>query len=198
MPRTNPTRIPKEAKKVFEGVLFDVYQWKQELFDGKFGDYEMLAARDNTQIILLNEKDEILIQYEEQPHRGKFISLPGGQIDDNEDPIHATIRECEEETGLIPQNVKLLKVSIPNFRVDLNSYFFLGKGFTQGTKQISSSEKSEIQFINFDEFIELGENQNFRSSYEFKTELIKAKYDKTHRERLYKQIIEQNEISISH
>ena len=27
-------KIPNNAKRVFKGVIFDVYQWEQEVFDG--------------------------------------------------------------------------------------------------------------------------------------------------------------------
>jgi hypothetical protein len=34
MPKDQPTKFPASAKKVFEGVLYDVYQWPQKLYDG--------------------------------------------------------------------------------------------------------------------------------------------------------------------
>ena len=62
----NCMKIPNKAKKVFEGVIFDIYQWQQEMYDGSTATFEMLD-RDNTiqviatmddKIILINEKNK--------------------------------------------------------------------------------------------------------------------------------------------
>ena len=38
--------IPANAKKVFHGVIFDVYQWEQEMFDGTKEIFEKLKRPD--------------------------------------------------------------------------------------------------------------------------------------------------------
>ena len=35
-------KVPKQAKRVFKGVIFDVYQWEQEMFDGTKEIFEKL------------------------------------------------------------------------------------------------------------------------------------------------------------
>lgn len=35
-------KLPPQAKKVFTGQIFDVYQWEQEMYDGSFETFEML------------------------------------------------------------------------------------------------------------------------------------------------------------
>ena len=37
--------IPPEAKCVFRGKIFDVYQWPQRLYDGSTATFEMLRRR---------------------------------------------------------------------------------------------------------------------------------------------------------
>jgi 8-oxo-dGTP diphosphatase len=51
-------------------------------------------------IILLNDQDEVLLlQRNIEPHRGTY-NIPGGICDLVEGPLHAAIREVEEETGI--------------------------------------------------------------------------------------------------
>lgn len=44
-------KIPSHATKVFSGVIFDVYQWEQELFNGNIATFEALR-RPSTVIII--------------------------------------------------------------------------------------------------------------------------------------------------
>lgn len=44
-------KIPSHAVKVFSGVIFDVYQWQQELFNGETATFEALR-RPSTVVII--------------------------------------------------------------------------------------------------------------------------------------------------
>ena len=53
--------IPKDAKLVFKGKLFDVYQWQQERFDGSFATYERLRRRPSVTIIPITTAGKVII-----------------------------------------------------------------------------------------------------------------------------------------
>ena len=57
-------KIPEHAKKVFEGVLFDVYQWEQECFDGSHATFEAVERLGSVNVIPV-VGDKILINDEE-------------------------------------------------------------------------------------------------------------------------------------
>jgi ADP-ribose pyrophosphatase len=44
-------KIPPHASKVFSGIIFDVYQWDQQLFNGKIATFEALT-RSSTVIVI--------------------------------------------------------------------------------------------------------------------------------------------------
>lgn len=91
-------KIPNHAKKVFSGVFHDVYQWEQEMFDGSFQTFEGLKRKDAVTILAITTDNKIIINNEEQPTVGRFISLPGGNSEGN-GFLNEAKRELEEETG---------------------------------------------------------------------------------------------------
>lgn len=105
--------VPDEAKRVFEGKIFDTYQWQQELFDGSEHTFEMLKRTDTVSVICVVE-DKILVIEDEQPHLGTRESFPGGRVDPEDLTIEAAAqREIVEETGYSFKNWRLIKVWQP-------------------------------------------------------------------------------------
>lgn len=99
-------KIPSHAKKVFSGVLFDVYQWEQEMFDGTHQTFEMVRGYDVAKAILIHD-GKIWLTHEHQPNHSK-IDMPGGMLHRDEDPSMGIQREVSEETGMIFQHYNLL------------------------------------------------------------------------------------------
>ncbi|MFI5240529.1 MAG: hypothetical protein ACHQUB_02375, partial [Candidatus Saccharimonadia bacterium] len=69
--------IPENADKVFSGILFDVYQWPQTLYDGKEVTFEAVSRRPTVQVIAV-KGDEIVLLHEEQPMKALSFNLIGG------------------------------------------------------------------------------------------------------------------------
>ena len=95
------TKKPDNAQKVFEGVLFNVYQWPQKMFDGSTITFESLERRDTVTIIPVTEDGKIIMTKQEQPCAKPFLSLPGGIMDPGEAVFVAAKRELMEETGYL-------------------------------------------------------------------------------------------------
>ena len=71
----NPMKIPDSAERVFEGKTFDVYQWKQEMFDGSMKIFEKLKRNHSVDIVAVSPDGDICIIEEEQPGRAPFLGL---------------------------------------------------------------------------------------------------------------------------
>ena len=64
--------IPKNAKKVFGGVIFEVWQWKQKMFDGSYAVFEKLKRPDTVNVVpVIGNKIMILIQRQPDWSRDK-------------------------------------------------------------------------------------------------------------------------------
>src|SRR5262249_7028087 len=91
--------LPPDAKCVFKGILFDVYQWEQKMFDGTTATFEKLKRHDTVLVIPVTTGKKIIMLEQEQPARPPFISFPGGRLEESENPLQAVHRELMEETG---------------------------------------------------------------------------------------------------
>ncbi len=103
LPSYRPSRIPPHAQKVFSGVLFDIYQWEQELYDGSTATFELAHQADGAVVIPVLPDGTILLVDEEQPGRSASINVPMGRVEKGETPEAGALRELKEETGLEPE-----------------------------------------------------------------------------------------------
>ncbi len=126
----NAKLIPPEAKKVFEGVIFDVFQWEQKLFDGSYATFEMLRRPDTVLVIAVDEEDKIIALREEQPgHAIRELRLPGGRVDPAlGSTLEAAKHELLEETGLEFSKWRLVEVVQPEVKIEWFIHVFLAEG----------------------------------------------------------------------
>ena len=167
--------IPPEAKKVFSGVLIDIYQWDQKVFDGTFKVFEKAKRKDAVSIIAVTENGKIILAHQEQPGRDPFTSTIGGGIDNGEDPLTAAKRELLEETGYEASEWVLYYAVQPNSKIDWAIYGFVAKGCHKVTDQaLDGAEKIEMLFLDFDEFTEFAVREDFIDT-QLKMKLLEAR-----------------------
>jgi ADP-ribose pyrophosphatase len=144
--------VPENAKRVFEGVIYDVYQWQQKMFDESSATFEMLRRPDTVQIIC-SDNNKLLVLEEEQPHAGRRTNFAGGRVDeDDESILSAAKREVLEETGLTFNNWKLLDVVQPHAKFEWFIYTYLASAKLSETDQkLDNGEKVTLLWLDFEE-----------------------------------------------
>jgi ADP-ribose pyrophosphatase len=178
--------LPKNAKLVFKGELYEVYQWEQKMYDGTTKTFEKVKKANSVNVVALVD-DKIIIQEQEQPHRDMFISLPGGRCEDNESEINTAKRELLEETGYMSDDFTLWKVTPSPFSSVIGeAHCFIAKNcYKVAEPNLDNGEKIRNKLVSFDEFIALYENELFRSK-DILHEFLHLSLDKGLKQDFYK------------
>ena len=153
--------IPANAMRVFKGIIYDVYHWKQERFDGSFATFEMLKRPDTVNVLAIKDNKIIVIR-DEQPARPPKMTLPGGRHDvESETELDCAKRELHEETGLRFRTWKLVQVKQVATKIEQFFYLFVASDFEgQDEPHVDAGgEKIEIMPMTLDELKKTAEAQ---------------------------------------
>lgn len=153
---------PSNAKRVFEGKIFDVYQWSQKMFDGSKVLFEKIK-RDDTVNVLPVLDGKIILTKQEQPGTAPFIGAVGGRIDEGESPLEAAKRELLEETGFTTEEFVLWDAIQPVEKIDWAAYTFIAKKCRQvRNPKLESGEKIKLFPVSFEEFLAIVADEKYR------------------------------------
>ena len=172
-------QIPRHAKKVFKGILFDVYQWEQKLFDESKTTFEGVVHTPSVQVIALTQDKKIVLLKEKQPFRGSFTSLVGGKVNSGEDYKTAAKRELLEETGMKCSQIEFFKIDKEAGHMIWNTKYYFAKGCKKVQEpQFDSGEKISVSLLDFEEFICEVAKPGFRNKG-FSLMVLQMHYEKT-------------------
>jgi ADP-ribose pyrophosphatase len=149
--------IPKNAKLVFKGVLFDVYQWKQKMFDGSYQTFEAIRRPYTVQVLATIGRN-VLVTEERQPGNAKVRNgFLGGRIEPGETALNAAKRELLEEAGLSSDNWKLIIIEEPNSnKIDWKIYFYVARNCKKVSEpHLDAGERIKVRALSYSEFIKL-------------------------------------------
>ncbi|MFA6050525.1 MAG: NUDIX hydrolase [Candidatus Paceibacterota bacterium] len=178
--------MPSHAKKVFDGQIFDVYQWEQELYDGTTAIYEKLKRADTAIVFGVLSDGRILLTEQEQPGKIPFRGAAGGRVDPGEDVLHAAKRELLEETGYEAERFILWDAQHPTSKIDWVVFTFIAKGLKEvGGQNLDPGEKIKLMPVTFDELVDIVTTGDFAEK-EIKPMFLQAKYNSEKMEELRK------------
>jgi len=157
----NAHLIPKDAKKVFSGVIYDVYQWPQKMFDGTTETFEMLKRADTVSVFPIKDGKLVVLKQLQPGWTAPKYGFPGGRVDpEDASPLEAVKRETQEETGLTFKNWKLVGVVQREEKLEWFHYKFVATDFEAGTDvHHDPGEQIEILYMSFDEVKELAKRE---------------------------------------
>lgn len=181
--------IPNDAQKVFKGVLFDVYQWEQEMFDKSKATFEKIKRKDTAGVIPITKEGKIILTEQEQPGTIPFVGTLGGRIDDGETPSEAAKRELKEEAGIETDDLVLWYADQFLEKIDWAVYMFVAYDCEPKIAQeFDIGEKIKLMYFSYDEFIDLVAKDNFRD-WDVSLKVFRALKDFQESERLRKLFI---------
>jgi ADP-ribose pyrophosphatase len=106
--------VPREIRKIYEGRVFTLQIETIPLPKGGELNAEIIRHPGSVVIIPMTDVGEILLVRQYRPAIGSWAwELPAGSLKPGEDGEKAAMRECHEETGLIPGNIEKLGAFFP-------------------------------------------------------------------------------------
>lgn len=162
---TSKQPLPKNAKQVFKGSMFDVYQWEQKMFDGSQETFEKIKRADTVNIIPITKDGQIILSKQKQPGTVPFFGSLGGAIEKDETPLEAGKRELLEEAGMVADTFILWDAVQFIEKIDWVIYTFLAKNCKKVQDQnLDSGEQIELVTITFEEYLKVIAEENYRDT----------------------------------
>jgi 8-oxo-dGTP pyrophosphatase MutT (NUDIX family) len=116
------------SKKVFEDRWFKARADACQFPDGRIIDpYYVVELPNWANAVVVTPNNEIvLVKQYRYPVDAVTLELPGGVINEGEDPMVAALRETQEETGYSSDQIQLICKTAPNPAINDNTaYFYL-------------------------------------------------------------------------
>lgn len=154
-------KIPDSAKKVFNGEIFEVYQWEQKMYDGSTHTFEALRRPDTIQIIPTSG-DAIYLSHEEQPNKPLSFTFLGGRQEESEVPLVVAQRELLEEAGLESMDWELIKTYESEGKIQWNTHLFVARNCQKVAEpKLDAGEKIEVVPVKWEEFLAIVQRDDF-------------------------------------
>lgn len=137
------------SKTIYRNAWISVHEDETLTPEGDKGTYAYLESRNSCMVVAVNELNEIyLVHGFRYPSKSYGWELPGGG-GDNEDPLHASQRELEEETGIRATTwEKLGEAYVCNGLMTEQMTIYLAQGLTfDGQKEHSSEHFDGMRFF---------------------------------------------------
>lgn len=177
--------IRPDARKVFQGIIFSVWQWKQKLYDGSAATFEGLSRRDSVNIIGLLPDKQVLLVWDEQPDRPGVLTPAGGAVEIGESLQEAARREFLEETGYRIKELIPWYTYCPFNKITWAVHTFIGRNCERVQDQwLERGERIEPRYFSFDDFLLLGKNPDLRDLF-MRTILLEALLEPKKQEKIY-------------
>lgn len=134
--------IKKNSKKVYSGKIIDLFLDEVTLQNGSSSTREYVVHNGAAAVLAVDENNNCyLVRQFRYPHNDYFLEIPAGRTEKGESPEECIIRELEEETGLVAENITKICETIPSVAYSTEViHIFLAKNLTLTSQNLDEDE----------------------------------------------------------
>lgn len=139
-------------KTVFKGKILNVHVDEVEV-NNKTAFREILEHNGAVCVYAEIDNEILLVKQFRYALNQELIELPAGKLENNENPIEAAIRELQEETGYLAENLQTMGIYYPSCGyLTEKIYLYKAVGLTFVGENPDEDEYLDIIKINKNEF----------------------------------------------
>lgn len=144
------------SDKVFSGNVINVRVDEVLLPDGKKSRREIVEHNGGVAVVAVKDGRIVFVRQFRKPLEETIIEIPAGKLNLNEEPSECAARELEEETALIPGNLKLLTTiyTAPGFSGE-KLYIYYADEFKDGSLNRDQDEFMDVCRFKLDEALDM-------------------------------------------
>ena len=173
------------SKQIFDGVVVKLFVDEVELPDGKKSIREIVRHPGAVCVIPVTDEGEvIMVRQFRYAFNQVLLEVPAGKLEPNEDPLSAALRELEEESGVVAQNVEYLGEIYTTVAIfDEKIHVYLATGLSYKNAHPDEGEFLTVEKIPLHTLADMVMNGEIKDS---KTQIAILKAQKILTERLKK------------
>lgn len=144
------------SELIYKGKILDLYKDKVECPNGKLSTREVVRHCKAACILAIVDNKVIIEEQYRYPYDEVILEFPAGKIEPGEDVMQGAIRELEEETGYLAQDIKFLGDMYPACAyTDEIISLFVATNLKKTKQNLDENESLDYKFITFEELEKL-------------------------------------------
>ncbi len=151
---------------LYDGRILQLYKDEVELENGKKSVREYVRHSGGSCVLAVDDDENIfLVTQFRYPYGAETVEIPAGKREKGEDPLVCAVRELEEETGLVADNIRLMASVYPTpAYTDEILYLYLATGLTKKVAHLDEGEFLGVEKVPFEKAYEMAQKGEIHDS----------------------------------
>lgn len=144
------------GKTVYDGKILKVVCDEVSLPDGKTSQREIVRHSGGACILAETDQGIALVSQFRYAYNEEILEIPAGKLKKDEDPASCALRECVEETGLKPLNLRKLGEIYPSpGYTDEIIHVYYADRFERVGQKLDEGEFLNLLFVDREKFFRM-------------------------------------------